>query len=138
LWTIKEPIEGAAKEHESDNSLSYCFLSPLLVGGAIFIGARTLGLPTASVDETTRRGDVLVQALNKYRADHGRFPRSLAELSPQYLKEIPQPDWGLRRWIYEPSESDFYLKVNETEHTGDGDSHWLRYEGEKSGWRMGD
>jgi hypothetical protein len=110
----------------------------LLVGGAVWFGARTFAVPAGSVDETKRRGDVVIQALNNFHADHGRFPRSLAELSPQYLEEIPEPDWGLRRWLYEPDGSDFYLRVNETEHTGDGDSHWLRYEGDKSGWRMGD
>jgi hypothetical protein len=110
----------------------------LLVGGAIWFGARPFLVPTAPVDETKRRGDVLIQALNKYHADNGRFPSALAELSPRYLKEIPEPDWGLRRWLYEASESDFYLQVNETERTPDGDSHWLRYDGEISRWRMGD
>ena len=113
--------------------------------GRLLIGISLIGLGIAGcgdrqdgVDETKRRGDLIVQALNKYYAVKKQYPATLDDLCPQYLREIPGPTWGLEAWIYEPRKSDFQLQVNETSRTGDGDSYWLRFEGEKWGWQMGD
>lgn len=39
--------------------------------------------------ESMRRGDAIVAALSSFRAERGRYPSSLAELSPKFLPAIP-------------------------------------------------
>jgi hypothetical protein len=52
------------------------------------------------VAETMRRGDQIMEALQAFRAAHGRYPGQLEELCPQFLAEIPLPTAGERRWKY--------------------------------------
>jgi hypothetical protein len=92
----------------------------------------------SQLNETRRRGDLVVVALSKFQRDHGRYPASLDELRPKYLCEIPLPTWGLKAWHYATSREGYEFGVNESVRTGDGDSTWLRYEGQNHGWQMGD
>jgi hypothetical protein len=39
--------------------------------------------------ESMHRGDAIVAALSSFRAERGRYPGSLAELSPKFLHRIP-------------------------------------------------
>jgi hypothetical protein len=91
-----------------------------------------------SLRETAQRGDLIIAALEKYRADHGQYPPSLKHLSPKYIDKIPSPTWGLREWIYEGDERGFFLMVDESVHTGDGNSRWFKYQGKELGWETGD
>ena len=43
-----------------------------------------------------------------------------------------------REKIDESNGKEFTLRVDESVHTGDGNSRWLRYQGEKWGWQIGD
>jgi hypothetical protein len=88
------------------------------------------------IKETEQRGDKIIRALDQFFADNGKYPKSLSELTPKYLTEIPAPTWGLREWIY--NGDGYILGVNETIYTGDGNSQWLRYQGAMSGWQKGD
>lgn len=90
------------------------------------------------IDETKRRGDMIIRALEQFHSDRGYYPQSLADLAPKHIKELAPPTWGLKEWQYESRGSEFTLKVNESMHTGDGSSRWLRYEGTKYGWHIGD
>jgi hypothetical protein len=90
------------------------------------------------INETKQRGDQIIRALEQYRADNSRYPTSLTDLSPKYLPDVPSPTWGLRTWQYESDGKEFTLRVDESIHTGDGNSRWLRYQGEKWGWQIGD
>jgi hypothetical protein len=45
----------------------------------------------AQVAETKRRGDIICQAIESYRAKTGKYPFKLEELRPEFLREIPQP-----------------------------------------------
>lgn len=90
------------------------------------------------IDETKQKGNQIIRALEQFRTDRGQYPKSLADLSPKYIQELPLPTWGLKAWQYESDGSEFTLTVNESVHTGNGDSRWLRYQGEKWGWQVGD
>ena len=90
------------------------------------------------IDETKQKGNQIIRALEQFRIDRGQYPKSLADLSPKYIRELPPPTWGLKTWQYESDGSEFTLRVDESVHTGDGNSRWLRYQGEKWGWQIGD
>jgi hypothetical protein len=93
---------------------------------------------TKHLEETKQIGNTVVQALEKYRADNGRYPVSLEKLVPAYLFEIPKPTWGLKKWKYETENKDeFDLRVDESIHTGDGNALWFRYFKDE-GWQTGD
>lgn len=79
-----------------------------------------------------------MNALKRYHADHGQYPATLDDLTPHYLQEIPPPTWGLRTWYYSPNATSFQIGVDESKYTGDGNSHWFRYLGDKHGWQTGD
>ncbi len=54
----------------------------------------------------------LIDALGRYRADHGRYPDELEALVPEYLGRVPAPQRPLRDpWWYGPLEEgrEFYL-----------------------------
>lgn len=90
------------------------------------------------LEETRQAGNQIVRALEAYHAEQGRYPPSLENLPPKFLKEIPRPRWGLRQWIYEPSGTSFTLQVNETHRTGEGDSLYYRYFPKDQKWEIGD
>ena len=39
----------------------------------------------------------MILALRAYRLDHGRYPDTLAELAPSYLKSIPTDQFSLKK-----------------------------------------
>jgi hypothetical protein len=61
-------------------------LLPLLTSGC----RSTADEINANID----RGNPIVQAIAKYRQDHGEFPQQLDMLIPIYLPEIPQTTRG--------------------------------------------
>lgn len=92
----------------------------------------------AKIDETKKRGNQIIQALERFRADQGHYPTSLTDLVPKYIHTLPSATWGTRTWKYAADANGFTLSVDESVHTGDGQSRWLRYQGEKLGWQTGD
>ena len=57
-------------------------------------------------------GNRIIQALSHYKEAKGLFPESLNDLVPEFLSEIPNPNWGTGEWNYGLSEkSDFWLSV---------------------------
>jgi hypothetical protein len=48
-------------------------------------------------------------ALEWYRRDHGRYPRTLEALAPKYLAQIPQDIFSGKPLIYRPSEKGYLL-----------------------------
>jgi hypothetical protein len=109
----------------------------ILVAVGLF-GALALYRSWASFDETIRRGDIIVQALNKYYANHHQYPALLTDLSPRYLEDIPAPTWGLQMWKYTSLPNEFEIGVDESNSTGNGDALWLKYLGPRLGWQTGD
>lgn len=68
----------------------------LLAGIAIYLVAhRDVG----DIEAAKSQGGVLVDALERYRADTGAYPDSLQQLTPRYIASIHPPAWGLR-WEY--------------------------------------
>ena len=68
---------------------------------------------TSGVAETRRRGDMICGAIEAYRVETGKFPAALSELQPKFLREVPQPTVGYRRWQYELLDhgTNFWLQV---------------------------
>jgi len=50
--------------------------------------------------KATQIGDQVVQALEAYHFAYGSYPTSLEKLSPDFITEIPKPDWGVGSWFY--------------------------------------
>ena len=95
----------------------------------------------AALPETIKRGNVILQSLEQYKADLGHYPSTLTDLCPKYLEKIPLPVWGLRQWRYvapRKLDEDVYLGVNEDEVTGKNGSGWLEYLGPELGWQTTD
>ena len=90
------------------------------------------------LDETERRGDIVVEALEHYREANHEYPEQLSDLIPDYINEISLPAWGLKEWFYEKYQDEFYLEAHESKRTGDGSSHWHRYDYENKWWEGGD
>jgi hypothetical protein len=51
----------------------------------------------------------LATALAGYHRDHGRYPKTLKALAPDYLPEIPQDLFNGRPLIYRPSDDGYLL-----------------------------
>ncbi len=67
--------------------------------------------------ETKRRGEVICHAIDAYRARSGKYPAELADLQPAFLKQIPQPTVGYKKWHYMLIDggTDYWLKVGASE-----------------------
>lgn len=66
----------------------------------VFAGCHNWNWRESQVAETKKRGDAVRHALSEHNKKTGAFPASLDALVPQYLKEIPQPTVGQRKWNY--------------------------------------
>jgi hypothetical protein len=108
----------------------------MLIGVAVVAVVIVSCERTGSVEWTKSRGNTIVQSLEQYRADHGDYPDTLSDLCPKYLKAIPSPKWGIRKWRYSRQPGSFYLAVGETESAPDGENYLLYHDG--SGWGMMD
>jgi hypothetical protein len=67
----------------------------------------------SGVSETRRRGDIICGAIEAFHAKTGRYPAGLRELQPEFLRQIPQPTVGYKRWQYELLDQGtrYWLKV---------------------------
>jgi len=67
-----------------------------------------------AVAKTEQRGQLVIDAVVRYRSDHGALPRTLEELVPAYLPQVPRPKVGDREWLFGPlpdDPSEFYLAI---------------------------
>lgn len=59
-------------------------------------------------------GNQIVEALDRYKADHGFYPKHLTDLVPTYLDAITTPKYGRKRWDYfeYPDRGAFVLSMS--------------------------
>ncbi len=62
-----------------------------------------------SINESKRRAEPIVAAIEAYIADHGGPPTTLDELVPKYITSIKPPTAGSKEWEYLPDERSFAL-----------------------------
>jgi hypothetical protein len=63
----------------------------------------------ADKNQQIRNNVLLAFALAWYHADHDRYPKELAELSPNYLAEVPQDIFSGKPLIYRPTKDGYLL-----------------------------
>jgi hypothetical protein len=51
--------------------------------------------------ETRARGERVAEALERYRATHGRYPVRLRQLAPDFIAALPMPLCGPDTWFYQ-------------------------------------
>ncbi|MDH4240571.1 MAG: hypothetical protein OEW48_13505 [Phycisphaerae bacterium] len=56
-------------------------------------------------------GGDLINALETYHSEHGRYPHALDGLIPKYVTQIKPPRWGDTEWLYTCNGKGFVLKV---------------------------
>lgn len=97
------------------NKNSFTFLTLLLL--AIFSLACGKFISDKDAKSVQATAKPLIDALERYRVDFGRYPGKLKWLTPKYIPEIPEPNWGVKRWDYfsYPNESKYSLYLKETE-----------------------
>ncbi len=59
--------------------------------------------------EQNHRNVLVAFALAIYHREHGRYPKTLAELAPKYLAEVPLDLFSGKPLVYLPSEKDYLL-----------------------------
>ncbi|MBP8951939.1 MAG: hypothetical protein KBI47_06080 [Armatimonadetes bacterium] len=90
----------------------YVIVAIILIVDAIIVGAvlwRTRALTDAWENSQTELhrlmdgGVPVVEALEKYQAERGRYPDRLEELKPDFLSELPgKPEAATQDWAYAP------------------------------------
>lgn len=87
--------------------VSVCLIS-------IGVGCGKRSWSSKNVEESKKRGGIIVVALDNYKQSKGAYPKSLDELVPAYLASIPQPAAGNTNWTYigGPPDSDFMLEFS--------------------------
>jgi len=75
-------------------------------GECLLVGPAMRRLDERSVQSMTQRSAPLIAALDRFTADHGHAPLSLAELVPAYLPAVPSTGWpGYPRFTYRAHRS---------------------------------
>lgn len=54
-------------------------------------------------DKNQTSANLIIDALDGYKQDHGFLPEKLKDLVPTYLEEIPKSSYDDREFIYEKS-----------------------------------
>lgn len=63
------------------------------------------------IPECEHVGNIIIAALERYRADHGVYPEELSALVPGYLSAIPRHPVGNGEWEYYPFLEDGVFKL---------------------------
>jgi len=74
----------------------------------VFTDSRERATTERRIRESVAIGDSVVLQLDRYRTDHGDFPRRLDELVPRYVGTLPDTATGVR-WEYESDGRSFNL-----------------------------
>ena len=74
-------------------------LALLVVSIAVYLVVRPKWSPSVN-RESIRSGERLIEAIDEFHDTNGRYPASLEDLVPSYVKEIPQPTAGPKVWKY--------------------------------------
>ena len=72
----------------------------LLLATALLVALYVDAVRNNPLETTRRRGNSIVDALERFHADRGHYPDRLSALAPAYLARIEPPAWGSRRWEY--------------------------------------
>jgi hypothetical protein len=93
----------------------YLLLLPVLMVG---VSARAQSVDFRQV--TTQRAERVVEAMDSFYAREGKYPNSLAQLTPWYLLTLPQPViiYG-QDWCYEGGDDHFRLGYVDRKHWSD-------------------
>jgi hypothetical protein len=84
-----------------------------IAAGVLFIEKIWIRHQNCALDKTKALGDELVTAIGEYHAEHGVYPHSLSDLVPDYISNVEQPVWGLRKWDYRlQANGKFLLSVS--------------------------
>jgi hypothetical protein len=63
----------------------------------------------SSIEESKKRAEPIIAALEAYYTAHGQFPKTLQDLVPEHIDELPQPAAGTGQWHYASREGSFSL-----------------------------
>ncbi len=64
----------------------------------------------SAIEMTKDRGDLIVAALDRYRAATGTYPASLPLLVPAQLDSLPMPSWG-EAWTYRTFQDGMFAEL---------------------------
>lgn len=93
---------------------------------AYFAIAYSQSYSSADVDETKRRGEAVIAALEMYFQEHGSYPDSIP------VESLQQPTLGRRFWEYYPDsdKKSFNLIFSSSK-------EWWQYNSVKKAWAYG-
>ena len=109
--------------------LYYCLCTPFVDGKSLVDDiADEIPWGSWAVARNKRIGDEVVERLEAYKAEHGRYPEYLEKIPDA----LPSPDVGRCVWEYRSYEdgAEFYLDVQ-----SDGWYQSLSYESDRGKWR---
>jgi hypothetical protein len=107
LWTDADALRTALGEAKLKAGAVNNLVTRLLQ--AMLIARVDLVLKAEHRYETRRRLTTVVFALAGYRADNGRYPAKLTQLTPKYLSEIPTDLYTGKALHYRADESEYVL-----------------------------
>ncbi len=101
-----DDLVGRAEDEKLRTAVSEKVVASLL--GLLAPAVQKMGDSVDRAEQTARHG-VLAFALAAYHADQGKYPASLADLSPKYLKQVPDDLFSGKPLIYTPADGGFLL-----------------------------
>jgi hypothetical protein len=101
-----DDLVGQAEDEKLRTAVSEKIVASLL--GLLAPAVQKMGDSVDRAEQYSRHG-VLAFALAAYHADHNKYPASLADLSPKYLKSVPDDLFSGKPLIYKPTDGGYLL-----------------------------
>jgi hypothetical protein len=84
-----------------------------------------------TIRETILIGDAIKNALESYAQLNNEFPEDLNELVPNFLPELKQPQWGMKKWRYNRQSNNYELSVGHNKN-----NYPVLFTASGSGWHL--
>ena len=93
------------KSMNRNYSMATIQIVTILFATCVFFASCSDDWSMARYEESKRRGNRIIEALDQYMEDHSLYPDDLAILVPEYLDTIEPPVAGNKKWVYWINES---------------------------------
>ena len=75
------------------------------------------------IEQSERRGDDVVRALESYHSKNGKYPNALVQLQPEFIRVIAPPLAGRQKWDYVGSDRGYMLSFRRTDDASSEEFH---------------
>ena len=79
---------------------SHLFILCFLIAIGLFVSSCRGHFGSAEEESIKAQAKPIIEAIEKYKKDNGKYPENLSDLVPKYIPSIKNPNLGVKKWKY--------------------------------------